>query len=138
MKAWCIESGSGVSLNSAKIRTAGNFVLDRWFLEKPENRASFHFVGQTISRSPRHVLYIGTFLIVGFSITAMELAKAAFSGHLSIASHLDDALLSIPLILSFFLLLGTRVSFSIPVARIWHEWRRKARHKLFTALSKLG
>jgi hypothetical protein len=110
-----VESGSGVSHNFAGIRTAGNFVLDRWFIKSPGNRASFHFVGQTIFRSPRHVLYIGTFLVVGFSIAAMELATAIFSSHPSVASYLDNATLSIPLILSFFLLVGMRVSFAIPV-----------------------
>ncbi len=110
-----IESGSNASYSAAGIRAAGNRMLDRRLIDKPESRACFHFVGQTILRSPRHVLYVGTFFVVGFSLAAMELATMMFGGPQSLTDHQDHALLSIPLILSFFLLVGMRVCFAIPV-----------------------
>ncbi len=110
-----VESGPGVSHSFAGIRAAGNFLLDRLFIGKSEERASFHFVGQTIFRSSRHVLYIGTFLAVGFIIAAVRLATATLSRDPSVFGHLNKDILSIPLILSFFLLVGMRVSFAIPV-----------------------
>jgi len=47
-----VESESGVSPGSAGIRQAGNFILDRWFLRRPENRASYHFVAKRYSAVP--------------------------------------------------------------------------------------
>ncbi len=114
-----IESGRGVSRSSAAIRSAGNFVLDRWLLRQSDARASFHFVGQTIFRSSRHVLYLGTFFVVGFAIAALELATAIFGGDRVLTGRL--AILSIPLVLSFFLLVGMRVSFAIP-AELEANW----------------
>jgi hypothetical protein len=58
---------------------------------------------------------MGTFFVVGFSIAAMELAATLVSRSQSVTDHLDLALLSVPLIMSFFLLVGMRVSFAIPV-----------------------
>jgi hypothetical protein len=105
-----VESGSGVSSSSVAVRNMVNRVLDRWFLRYAENRASFHFAGQTIFRSPRHVLYIGTFFVIGSALAGIELTTAMFGSRQS-----DAAILSIPLILSFFLLVGMRVCFAIPV-----------------------
>jgi hypothetical protein len=104
-----IESGGGVLRSAAAIRRAGNFILDNWFLKKAIDRASYHFVAQTIFRSPRHILHIGTYLAVGLSIAAMGLADQFAIG------NLDRAILSVPLILSFFLLVGMRVIFALPV-----------------------
>lgn len=104
-----IESGGGVFRNDGAIRRAGNFILDNWFLRKSIGRASYHFVAQTIFRSPRHILHIGTYLAVALSIAGTGLAGQLIIG------NLDRAILSVPLILSFFLLVGMRAIFAIPV-----------------------
>jgi hypothetical protein len=113
-----IELGSGDSRRATSLRTAGNFLLDRCFMRKSEDRASFHFAGQTLFRSPRHVLYIGIFLAIGISaaiIAAMELMSAAHGKNPSMAGRLDEALLLGPRLLAFFLLVGMRVCFTVPV-----------------------
>lgn len=104
-----IESGGGILRRDAAIRSAGNFILDNWCLRKSINRASYHFVAQTIFRSPRHILHIGTYLALGISIAVVGLADQFVDG------NFDRAMLSIPLILSFFLLVGMRVIFAIPI-----------------------
>jgi hypothetical protein len=104
-----IESGGSILRQDAAIRKAGNFVLDTWFLRRSIHRASYHFVAQTLFRSPRHILNIGTFLAIGLSIAGLGLA-----GHF-ITGNLDRAILSTPLILSFFLLVGMRMIFALPV-----------------------
>jgi hypothetical protein len=104
-----MESGGGVLRDDAAVRRAGNLILDNWFLRKSINRASYHFVAQTVFRSPRHILHMGTYLAVGLSIAGMGLANQFIIG------NLDRAILSAPLILSFFLLVGMRVVFAIPV-----------------------
>jgi hypothetical protein len=87
-------------------------------MRKSEDRASFHFVGQTLFRSPRHVLYIGTFLAIGISaaiIAAMELMSAVHGKNPSMAVRLEEALLLGPRLLAFFLLVGMRVCFAVPI-----------------------
>jgi hypothetical protein len=104
-----IESGGGMLRQNAAVRRMGNVMLDNWLLRKSMDRASYHFVAQTIFRSPRHVLNIGTYLAIGISIAGMGLA-----GHFILGS-LNRAILSAPLILTFFLLVGMRMLFAIPV-----------------------
>jgi hypothetical protein len=104
-----IESGGGILHQDGAVRRTGNFILDQWFLRKPIDRASYHFVAQTIFRSPRHILNIGTYLAIGLSVAGMGLA-----GHFIIGDF-DRAVLSAPLILSFFLLVGMRMIFAVPV-----------------------
>ena len=87
-------------------------------MRRSEDRASFHFVGQILFRSPRHVLYIGIFLAIGISaaiIAAMELMSVVHGKNLSMAVRLDEALLLGPRLLAFFLLVGMRVCFAVPV-----------------------
>ncbi len=110
-----IESGSGHLQKTAGIRNLGNWILDRWIIRSSESRASYHFVAQTLFRSALHTLYIGTFLAVGVAIAAIGLATVVVSSERAVISQLDSVLLSIPLILTFFLLVGMRVIFAIPV-----------------------
>jgi len=109
-----IEFGAGDSSRAASFKNAGNFLLDRCFIRKPEDRATFHFVGQTLFRSPRHILYIGAFLAIGISISAMQFISA-YAKNSSMAGSLEEALLLVPRLLAFILLVGMRVCFSIPV-----------------------
>jgi hypothetical protein len=104
-----IESGGGALRKDGAVRRAGNVLVDNWLLRKTLSRASYHFVAQTIFRSPRHILHIGTYLAVGLSIAGVGLAGQ------SIIGDLDQAILAVPLILSFFLLVGMRMIFAIPV-----------------------
>jgi hypothetical protein len=110
-----IESGGERMQKTAGIRSLGNRMLDRWIIRSSESRASYHFVAQTLFRSARHTLYIGTFLAVGVAIAAIGLATVVVSNERAVISHLDSVLLSIPLILTFFLLVGMRVIFALPV-----------------------
>jgi hypothetical protein len=110
-----IESGGVVFHTAGRVRGAVNLALDRWFLREPEKRACYHFVGQTIFRSPRHILHIGTYLAVGLSLAGMGLAAMLLNEDPSVIRHLDRTIVSVPLILSFFLLVGMRVIFASPV-----------------------
>jgi len=113
-----IELGAGDSRRAVSLRTAGKFLLDRCYMRKSEDKASFHFVGQTLFRSPRHVLYMGVFLAIGISaaiIAALELMSAVHGKNPSMAVRLDEALLLGPRLLAFFLLVGMRVCFAVPV-----------------------
>jgi hypothetical protein len=110
-----IEFGTSASLNPSVFRLRLNSFLDRWLLRKCEDRALFHFVSQTLFRSPRHILYMESFFAVGISIAGAGLVTAAFVSNSGIVLQLDKAILSPPLVLSFFLLVAARVGFDVPV-----------------------
>jgi hypothetical protein len=110
-----IESTGSESTAPAAFKSIGNFALHHWFIRKPQDRASFHFVGQTLFRDPRHILYVGSFLAVGIAIAAMSLIGVLYGTDRSVAPYLEVVILAIPLVLSFFLLVGIRISFAVPV-----------------------
>jgi hypothetical protein len=78
-------------------------------------RASFHFAAQTICRSKKHALYLASFAGVGLSLVLLAFVTIK-SGHaFTLSSQLDTALLSAPLVMSFVVLVGMRIVFTIPV-----------------------
>lgn len=113
------------------------WVADRLVARKSIEQAVFHFVGTTIARSPKQRLYLAAYVGVGFAVVTEGLvalltasphtgrgpgaALASTVGPLAsppgLASALaspNAALLSIPLVLSFFVLSGMRVVFPLP------------------------
>jgi hypothetical protein len=110
-----VESDTSASLSPAVFRSRLNSFMDRSVLRKSEDTALFHFVSQTLFRSPRHILYMESFFAVGISIAGAGLVTAAFINNSGIVPHLDKAILSPPLVLSFFLLVAARMGFDVPV-----------------------
>ncbi len=81
---------------------------------EPEEAAAFDFVTATLSRSPRHRMVLGSclgvalaFCLAGLFILITREGQAGWH-------RLSLTLLSIPSILSFFLLCGVRFAFAIP------------------------
>ncbi len=93
----------------------GNFLMNRCFIGKPEDRATFHFLGQTLFRSSQHVLYLGIFLAIGISVAVMVLAGALHITNPAGIERRDELLLLAPRLLAFILLAGMKVSFTVPV-----------------------
>jgi hypothetical protein len=88
--------------------------LDSLFLRKPVERAVFHFACRTILRSPRHRLYLGAYAGVGLALTLVGIASTVLrSADVGIEQY-DPSLLSIPLVMSFFILCGLRFIFTVP------------------------
>ena len=107
------ETGS-----SQKKSASGPSAISCWTaasLGKPEDRATFHFVGQTIFRSSQHVLYLGFFLAIGISVSAMVFISALHIHKPSEIGQRDEMLLLVPRLLAFILLAGMKVSSAIPV-----------------------
>ena len=110
-----LETESGGPRRRAGLRAVVNFLLDRCFIGKSEDRATFHFLGQTFFRNPQHVLYLGFFLAIGISISAMVLIGALHITKPSEIAQRDEMLLLAPRLLALILLAGMKVSFAIPV-----------------------
>ncbi len=82
-------------------RVAGD-ALGRLVLRRPVQRAVFHFISHTITRSTTHRLFLATY--GGFGAA---LALITFAGG-------DSGLLRLPLTLSFVLVSGLRAAFNFP------------------------
>lgn len=100
-------------------------LANRLVVRKPIERATFYFVVATIFRSVRHRLYLATYLGVGIALALLGLGEIFVHSHRSafLASlrRPDEALLSVPLILSFFMLSGMRMIFALP-AELAANW----------------
>lgn len=91
------------------IRKACSWILHKTILRRSIERASFHFVAQTVFRRREHFLYCGSFVMVGVAIIYSIWSNLSHdpTRHLTL-------LLSFPLIVSFFILVGLRFAFSVP------------------------
>jgi hypothetical protein len=88
-------------------------LFDRIWLRRQLERASFYFIWQALSRSRRHKLYLAAYMGVGTAfvfqgLTPLATRSRGFSGEVS------PGLLSIQLVLSFFILSGLRYAITIP------------------------
>jgi hypothetical protein len=89
-------------------------ILDRTVLKTQFQRAGYRFVMKTLFRSERHGLVLGGFLALGF-VMASQVLFAEFNGKTIAAARVPSAaLLSIPFILCYCILVGLRSVFDIP------------------------
>jgi hypothetical protein len=84
------------------------------FLKNPIQRAVFYFFGNTMRKSNFHRMRLASYMVVAVGIVLILLAaKTTALGNFD---SFDKTILSIPFILSFFLVLGIRATSQIPVA----------------------
>lgn len=76
--------------------------LDRWILPDPPQRAVFHFISHTITRSMKHRLFLASYAGVGGTIAVLTFGSGT------------SALLYLPLTLSFILVSALRAAFNFP------------------------
>jgi hypothetical protein len=89
--------------------------LDGIVLHTPLERAGYRFVVKTVLRNQRLGLVLGSFMGLGIVIASRIGLNAANTIAGGIKSLPSVDVLSIPLILSYWILLGLRVVFEIPV-----------------------
>ncbi len=96
------------------ISTGLSRLANRVLVRNPLEQASFYFTGKTMLRSRKHWLYLAAYVGVGFALVLQGLVGAYSRSTGLVIGKPSPALLSIPLILSFFVLSGMRVIFPIP------------------------
>jgi hypothetical protein len=89
-------------------------VADRWYLPTAARRACFAFVVRTLTRSEKHFTALGAFVGMGLLLCAQTLVSAAHGGTVLGGRVPAPALLSIPLILVYCVVVGLRFIFEIP------------------------
>jgi hypothetical protein len=109
-----LEVARNSSSADSRVRGYARALWYRFMLRIPKERAAFCFIAKTLARSQIHRTCFGAYLGFGLAFVVMGVvtvvARHGYAGMLEPRSEL----LSIPLVLSFFLLLGLRVAFSIP------------------------
>ncbi len=116
------RSFAKISESMANFATVGGVIRQRrWhratdlFLRTPFERGCFSFALKTLFRSENHMLIVGGFAGVGIALALETLFQSASTGGAS--RWPSAALLSIPLIVLYLLLIGLRFSFEIPVTQ---------------------
>jgi hypothetical protein len=103
---------------------AGEGTVARWFLRaldrivfrSPFERASFRFTWKALVRGESQALVLGWFGGLGIVLACQTLFTAITSPLRSTDVIPSAEILSVPLTLSYFLILGLRCSFDVPVA----------------------
>jgi hypothetical protein len=98
---------------SARLRAVRTAVVRR-FLRSPLERATFQFSMQTMFRSSKHRLILAAYVGTGLALVLEESVALTFGGGQEWKPAQEVAMLSLPLVISFFLLSGMRFIFNIP------------------------
>ena len=107
------ESIANFAVVGGAIRHRSRHLVTDLFMRTPFERGCFSFTLKTLFRSENHMLIVGGFLGVGIVLASESLFQSATAGDVN--RWPSVALLSIPLIVLYVLLIGLRFSFEIPV-----------------------
>ena len=103
-------AGGGRMRGSALAR-----LFDRVALRGPVERAVFHFGLRTMARNRKHRLLLAVYAGMGLAYVFHGVSSAIRDSHAGGMRLLDVGISSVPLVLSFFVLVGMRMLFTIPV-----------------------
>ncbi len=111
------------SIESAITRAAGpglaerawNALVERLTSGDPLEMAAYHFIAKTLARSRRHRLVLATYAGVSLALVLDSLGLLLAGPSHEVVSNPGPALLSVQLVLAFFLIAGMRYAFTIPV-----------------------
>jgi hypothetical protein len=95
--------------------------LHRFVLRHPLQRATFHFVSQTLTRSTKHRLFMAAYGGFAIAFAILIVFHVADVGGVPQLQVSRAGMLAFPLILSFFLLTALRAAFSFP-AELTPNW----------------
>jgi hypothetical protein len=99
-------------VHALKLREFFSRVFNAIFLRNPVQRAIFSFFGKTFSRSSQYKMRLASYLAVAVALILVLLASGGTKAAKFPVSSKN--ILAIPLILSFFLLVGIRILVNIP------------------------
>ena len=103
------------------LRARFDRIVNRWLLPHPLERATFHFISNTILRTARHRLFLASYTGVAFALALPSIVKVGARPGLPIVALSSAGLLAIPLTLSFFAVSGLRAVFNLP-AELRANW----------------
>jgi hypothetical protein len=116
-----LESLEPNSTARAAVQALISRPIDAILARKPRELALFHFVVSTITRNATQRLFLTAFVGLGLSLVLAKLLALLASGGAEPQLRVTTGWLTIPLTLSFFVLVGMRVVFILP-AELAANW----------------
>jgi hypothetical protein len=95
--------------------------VNRWFLPHPLERATFHFISNTILRNARQRLFLATYGGIAIALAIPALVRFSIKPSAPLLVFDPRGLLAVPLTLSFFAVSGLRAVFNFP-AELRANW----------------
>ncbi len=91
-------------------------ILHQTLLPRPQQRAIFHFIGQTIARNPRYQVFLALYAGAGLALALCNiLTLRQTPSHVWVPALSTPGLHAVLPLLLFWLLAGLRSSFAFPV-----------------------
>jgi hypothetical protein len=103
------------------VRSWFDRAVNRWLLPHPLERATFHFISNTILRNAKQRLFLATYGGVAIALSLPALARISTRPNAPLLVFDAAGLLAIPLTLSFFAVSGLRAVFNFP-AELRANW----------------
>ncbi len=110
-----IEEAGSVGDSGAQHWAWLETLLDRLWLTRPTERAAFHFVWRTMTRNRAHRLMLAAYAAAGLVYVVDGIASLLKKGGSHALLKPNAELSAFALILPFFMLLGLRALFAMPV-----------------------
>ena len=104
-----------------RLRTHFDRLVNRWLLPHPLERATFHFISNTILRTAKHRLFLATYAGIACALALPAVVSIGARPGAPLVSATAGGLLAIPLTLSFFAVSGLRAAFNFP-AELRANW----------------
>src|SRR5947207_14454227 len=89
-------------------------LVNRWLLPHPLERATFHFIGNTILRNAKQRLFLATYGGIALALALPGIVRIGTKPGAGILVFSAAGLLGMPLTLSFFAGAGLRAAFNFP------------------------
>jgi hypothetical protein len=96
-------------------------IVNQRLLPHPLERATFHFITNTILRTARHRLFLASYTGIAIALALPNIVKTGARPGAPIVMLSSAGLLAIPLTLSFFAVSGLRAAFNLP-AELRANW----------------
>ncbi len=126
------------TMHLGKLKKSLLKIFNKLFLKNHVQKAVFYFFGKILKKSILHKMRLATYLAASIAVILVFLVSSA--GIIQTLSSVSTAFLSIPMILSFFLLVGMRSIVNIPITVeanwIFRLTETKDKKDYFTGLKK--
>jgi hypothetical protein len=116
-----MQSVEGAEGAPGRLRAAFNAIVNRWLLSNPMERATFHFINNTILRNAKQRLFLATYGGIALALSLPAVLQIGTRPGAPMLIFHADGLLSVPLTLSFFAVSGLRAAFNFP-AELRANW----------------
>jgi len=103
------------------LRARFDSAVNRWLLPHPLERATFHFISNTILRNAKQRLFLATYGGIALSLSLPALVRISTRPASPLLLFDAAGLLGVPLTLSFFAISGLRAVFNFP-AELRANW----------------